>query len=153
MAQQNMAPQQPMMPPAGPPAEMVLRQRERLQLTDDQVKRLEALSKSQRDALKPDRASMLRARADLVEAEDKDNFGQQRSALEKLAKIRIDRMMTMRQAMKETRDILTPEQRDRLPNRPMRGMGGRGGGGMAAMMQPGRGGAPVRRPPANPPAP
>ena len=105
---------QRMLPPAQSPAEMLLRQREHLQLTDDQAKRLEALGKTQRDALKPQRANILRAAADLADAEDKDNFDSQRSALEKMAKIRIDRDIAHRKAMKDAaRDVLTPEQRDR----------------------------------------
>ena len=124
---------------------MLLRQRERLQLTDDQAKRLDALAKTQRDALKPQHSNMLRAEADLADAEDKENFDAQRSALEKMAKIRIDQDMAQRRALKDARDLLTPEQRDLMP-RPMMGGMGRGGPGMrpgfaGGMMQRGGGGA------------
>jgi hypothetical protein len=123
---------------------MLLRQREHLKLTDDQAKRLEALGKTQRDALKPQRSNMLRAAADLADAEEKENFDSQRSALEKMAKIRIDQDIAQRKAMKDARDVLTPEQRDLMPGPMMRGMGRGGRGGRAGfgrgMMQPGRGG-------------
>ena len=121
---------------------MILRQKEHLQLTDDQAKRLEALGKAQSDALKPQRSSMLRAEADLADAEDRENIDAQRSALEKMAKIRIDEDIARRRAMKDARDVLTPEQRDLVPRPSMNGMGrgGRGGGGNG-MMQGGCGGA------------
>jgi Spy/CpxP family protein refolding chaperone len=126
----------PMTPPRSP-AEMLLRQRDGLQLTDDQAKRLEALGASQRDALKPNRANLLRAQADLADAEDRENLDAQRSALEKLSKIRIDREIAQRKSMQDARAVLTPEQRDRLPGLMMRGMrgmrGGRGGFGGGTM--------------------
>jgi Spy/CpxP family protein refolding chaperone len=128
----------PMTPPRSP-AEMLLRQRDRLQLTDDQAKRLEALGASQRDALKPNRASSLRAQADLADAEDRENLDAQRSALEKLSRIRIDREIAQRKSMQDARAVLTPEQRDRLPGLMIGGMrGGRGGLG-GGMMGRGRG--------------
>lgn len=130
-----------MMAPPGSPAEMLLRQREQLELTDDQAKRLETLAKTQKDVLKPNRATMLRAQADLADAEDKANFDAQRSALEKLAKIRIDEDIAHRKAMKDARDVLTQEQRDRMPGMMMRGMGRGMGGGRAGMPgMAGRGG-------------
>jgi P pilus assembly/Cpx signaling pathway, periplasmic inhibitor/zinc-resistance associated protein len=133
----------PMIPPRSP-AEAFLRQRDRLQLTDDQAKRLEALSTSQRDALKPNRANFLRAQADLVDAEDHDNLDAERNALEKLSKLRIDQHISQRKAMMDARAVLTPEQRDRLPGLMARGMSG-GRGGFGGMMQRrgafGRGGA------------
>jgi Spy/CpxP family protein refolding chaperone len=145
---------------------MLLRQRERLQLTDDQAKRLDALAKTQRDALKPQRSNMLRAQADLADAEDKENFDAQRSALEKMAKIRIDQDIAQRRAQKDARDVLTSEQRDLMPGPMIGGMGrgGRGGrpGFGGGMMQGGRGGmfgtaggarrmGPPNGPPAEPP--
>ena len=140
-------------PPPRSPAEMLLRQRERLELTDDQAKHLEALGKTQRDALKPQSANVLRAQADLADAEEHENIDAQRSALEKLAKIRIDEDVAHRRAMKEARDVLTPEQRDRMPS-PMVGGRGRGGMGGGRGMMPGargmggaRGGRPRMGPP------
>jgi Spy/CpxP family protein refolding chaperone len=133
------------MMPARSPAEMLLRQKERLELTDDQAKRLDALSKSQRDALKPQLSSMLRARADLADAEEKENLDGQRSALEKLAKIRVDQDIARRKAMKDARDVLTLEQRDRLPALMNRGAGRGGMRPGAAMGLRGRGGMPGGR--------
>jgi Spy/CpxP family protein refolding chaperone len=133
---------------------MLLSQKEHLQLTDDQAKRLDALGKAQRDALKPQRSNMLRAEADLADAEDRENLDAQRSALEKMAKIRIDEDIARRRAMKDARDVLTVEQRDLVPRAMMNGMGrgGRGGrGGMAGGPGGGRGmrppGGPAVRPP------
>jgi Spy/CpxP family protein refolding chaperone len=129
-----------MSPMPGSPAEMLLRQRERLELTDDQAKRLEALGKTQRDALKPQRSNMLRAQADLADAEERENLDAQRSALEKLAKIRIDEDIAHRKAMKDARDVLTAEQRDRAPGAMMGGRGRGGMGGGRGMMGGARGG-------------
>jgi hypothetical protein len=81
---------------------------------------------------------MLRAQADLVDAEERENLDAQRSALEKLAKIRIDQDIARRKAMKDARDVLTTEQRDRLPKL-MSGPGRPGMRGGRGMMRPGSG--------------
>src|SRR5438477_8223217 len=91
MPANNIMEPHPPMPPAemraapehiGVPAEMLLNQREELDLTADQVKRLEALAKTQRESLRPPRSQMLRAQADLADAEERDNIDAQRAALE-----------------------------------------------------------------------
>lgn len=95
------------------PAARLLGAREELQLTDDQVKRLEALRTSQREALRPPRPARLRAQADLAEAQEKDNIDGERAALEKLAKLRVDEQVAFLKAAKDARDVLTPDQRDK----------------------------------------
>ena len=115
------------------PAGRVLAAKEELSLTDDQVKRLEALRTSQREALRPPTPARLRAMADLAEAREKDNIDGERSALEKLARLRVDEQVAYLRAAKEARDVLTPDQREkvggmlrRMPGGP--GMRGRGPG-------------------------
>jgi len=98
----------------GAPARMLLGQRERLQLTDEQVRRLEALDATQREALRPNEPAMLRVRADLMEAMQRDNIEGARTALDRLSRIRNDQVIAQMRARKESRDVLTAEQRARL---------------------------------------
>jgi Spy/CpxP family protein refolding chaperone len=98
----------------GPPARMILGQRERLQLTEEQVRRLEALAATQREALRPNEPAMLRVRADLMEAMQRDNIEGARTALDRLSRIRNDQVIAQMRARKEARDVLTAEQRTRL---------------------------------------
>ena len=118
----------------GAPARMLLGQRERLQLTDEQVRRLEALDATQREALRPNEPAMLRARADLMEAMQRDNIEGARTALDRLSRIRNDQVIAGMRARKEARDVLTAEQRARIDDmraggmRRMRPAGGPGRG-------------------------
>lgn len=122
------------------PAEAVLRLRERLALTDEQVRRLEALATSQREALRPSGPDLLRARADLLEATSPDiDLDAARAALERLSRLRTDAALARLRARKEVRDVLTAEQRSKLDDLGVSGagrMGPRGrpphmpGGGM-----------------------
>jgi len=101
----------------GGPAARYLAMRDRLALTDEQVKRLEALAATQREALRPNEPAMLRARADLMEATQKDDLTAARAAMERMARLRTDAAMAQLQARKAARDVLTPEQRIRLDER------------------------------------
>ncbi len=142
------------------PAARLLRMREVLSLTDDQVSRLEALARKQQARPTPHAADVLRARADLLQAtEGEIDVGAARAALERMSKLRIDAAVAGLQAAKDARAILTPEQRTRMQGverrmmarfRAMRrggngdrggsGFGGRAGGrGMMPGMLPGMG--------------
>ena len=102
----------------GNPAAMLLRLRTPLQLSDDQVKRLEALQ--QAPAPRTNEADMLRARADLVDATQGDgNIGKARAALDRLSGLRNERLVAGLRQRQEARAILTAEQKTRLDN--MRG--------------------------------
>jgi Spy/CpxP family protein refolding chaperone len=98
----------------GAPAGMILGQRERLQLTDEQVRRLEALATTQREALRPNEPAAMRARADLMEAMQRDNIEGARTALDRISRLRNDQVIAQMRARKEARDVLTAEQRTRL---------------------------------------
>jgi len=115
------------MRPNLPPARAVLALRQQLSLTDDQVKRLEALASAQQTALRPDRAAQLRARADFIDARQKDNLSGQRAALDKLARLRTDAIMARLQARKDVKDVLTSDQREKLQTQFARGMARRRG--------------------------
>ncbi|MBI4540547.1 MAG: Spy/CpxP family protein refolding chaperone [Gemmatimonadetes bacterium] len=101
----------------GNPAEAVLRLREPLALTEEQVKRLEALALSQREGLTPSGPDLLRARADLLEATSPDiDLNAARVALERMSRLRTEAALARLRARKEVRDVLTPEQRSKLDN-------------------------------------
>jgi hypothetical protein len=92
---------------------MLLGLRAQLSLTDDQVKRLEAL----RDAAppKPNTADMLRARADLMEATQGDgNLTAARAALDKMSRLRTEQMLTGLKARQDARAVLTSAQKTKL---------------------------------------
>lgn len=102
------------MAPANP-ARAVLRHREALGLTDEQVKRLEALAQAQEKALQPQGPDRLRALADLWQAASGDvNLDAARAALERLSRLHNDAVLARLRARKEARDVLTPEQRTKL---------------------------------------
>ncbi|HYD54619.1 MAG TPA: Spy/CpxP family protein refolding chaperone [Gemmatimonadaceae bacterium] len=98
----------------GVPARAILAMRDRLALTDDQVRRLEALAATQREALRPNEPAMLRARADLMEATRRDDIPAARAAMERMARARTDLAVAHLQARKSARDVLTAEQRTKL---------------------------------------
>ena len=119
-----------MMGGGGSPAAMLAHMKTMLNLTDDQVKRLDALAVTQKAALQPNAGAMLRAEADLADAgKGEGDLVATRKALEKLAALRVDGAVAHLKAMQDARAILTAEQKEKLPA--MRGgMMGRGGHGM-----------------------
>jgi len=140
--------------PRGNPAAMLLRLRSELQLTDEQVKKLEALQ----DAPAPasNAADLMRTRADLLEATQGDaNLAKARAALDRMSALRNERMIAGLKQRQEVRAVLTSAQKTRLDNlrRQLRGragargqrgprMGGKGigrgqGRGMAGQFGPG----------------
>lgn len=100
---------------AGHPAAMLLRARTQLELTDDQVKRLEALASA--PAPKSNASDMMRARADLLDATQGDgNLAGARAALDKLSRLRNDQLLARIKAQQEVRAVLTPMQRTKVDN-------------------------------------
>lgn len=96
------------------PAEALLRQRERLVLSDDQVKRLEALAQAQRTARPASPGQALRLRADLLDAMAGDGNPQAaRAVLDRISAQRNEQIVLAMRARQEARAVLTPEQRAR----------------------------------------
>jgi Spy/CpxP family protein refolding chaperone len=129
------------------PAAMLLRQRERLALTSEQITRLEALAATQRTALAPPSpAQALRLRADLLDAmQGTGNPQAARAALDKMSAQRNERIVAGLRAQQEARAVLTETQRvqvDDLRRNVMRQFASRGRDGRGAMRGgPARGGA------------
>ncbi len=109
---------------AVPPAAALLRLRTQLELSDEQVQRLEALAATQRSALKPSPSQQMRLRADLMDAMAGDGNPQAaRAALDKLSALQNERVVLAMNARKEARAVLTPAQRTKAEAR--RGPGNR----------------------------
>lgn len=119
--------------PRGNPATMLLRLRAELQLTDEQVKKLEALQDAPRPAANT--ADLLRAQADLLDATQGDgNLSKARAALDRMSALRNERVVAGLKQRQEARAVLTSAQKTRLDNRrsEWRDRGGRRGGGRGA---------------------
>ena len=94
---------------------MLLRARTPLELTDDQVTRLEALQAA--PAPKSNATDMMRAQADLLDATQGDgNLAGARAALDKLSRLRNDQMLARIKTQQEARAVLTPAQRTTVDN-------------------------------------
>jgi Spy/CpxP family protein refolding chaperone len=123
--------------PRGNAAAMLLRLKERLALTDDQVKRLEAQAAA--GAPKANASDMLRARADLMDAMQGDgNLGGARTALDRMSRLRTDRMIAGLKQRQEARAVLTADQKRTLDNLRdgARQRGGRGARGLRGRRGP-----------------
>ena len=101
---------------AGHPAAMLLRARQQLELTEDQVKRLEALASA--PAPKSNASDKMRAQADLLDATQGDgNMAGARAALDKLSRVRNDQLLARIKTQQDVRAVLTPVQRAKIDNR------------------------------------
>jgi Spy/CpxP family protein refolding chaperone len=99
----------------GHPAAMLLRARTQLELTDDQVKRLEVLAAA--PAPKSNASDMMRAQADLLDATQGDgNLAGARAALDKLSRLRNDQVLARIKTQQDVRAVLTPVQRTKVDN-------------------------------------
>lgn len=95
------------------PAAKLLRLRERLNLSDEQVKQLESMNANRAGQL--DRAAMMRARADLVEARRGDgNLDKVKAAYERIARLRTDFQVAQLKARQDARQVLNAEQRSQV---------------------------------------
>jgi Spy/CpxP family protein refolding chaperone len=113
---------------------MLLRMRSQLNLTEDQVKKLEALQNSA--SPKPNASDRLRAQADLMDAMQGDgNLAKARTALDRMSALRNEQMIAALRQRQEVRAVLTTAQKSTLDNlrqqrggkaRRGRGQGGRG---------------------------
>lgn len=94
---------------------MLLRARTQLELTDDQVKRLEALAAA--PAPKSNATDMMRAQADLLDATQGDgNLGGARAALDKLSRLRNDQFLARIKTQQDVRAVLTTAQKAKVDN-------------------------------------
>ncbi|MBL0171669.1 MAG: Spy/CpxP family protein refolding chaperone [Gemmatimonadaceae bacterium] len=97
----------------GGPASNLLRMREQLELTDEQVKKLETLQSIPRP--QRNEADMLRARADLMDATKGDiNLEKARAAFDRMARVRTDEQLAQLKSRQELRGVLNPAQRAKL---------------------------------------
>ena len=139
-------------PRGGGPVGNLLRMRQQLELTDDQVKKLEALQTAPMPQMNP--ADMMRARADLMDATRGDvNLEMARAAFDKMSRLRTDQQLAHLKVRRDVRNVLTSAQRAKVDafqqnmqgrmrgemRGRMRGMGpgGEGMGHRGRMIQPG----------------
>jgi hypothetical protein len=100
---------------SGNPAAQLLRLRQQLNLSDEQVQKLETLAKA--DAPRRNAADALRARADLMEAMQGDgNLAAARAALDKMSRLRNEQVVAGLKQRQEARAILTADQRRIVDN-------------------------------------
>jgi Spy/CpxP family protein refolding chaperone len=99
----------------GNPAAMLLRMRSQLELTDDQVKKLEALQNGAMPRV--NEADQLRARADLMDAMQGDgNLSKARAALDRMSAMRNEQMIAGLKQRQDVRGVLTATQKTKLDN-------------------------------------
>ncbi len=125
----------------GNPAARMLRLRQQLNLTDEQVQKLETLAKA--DAPRRNAADALRARADLMDAMQGDgNLSAARAALDKMSRLRNEQVLAGLKQRQDARAVLTADQRRIVDNarQRLRGAALREG----AMRQRGMRGQPLR---------
>jgi hypothetical protein len=102
----------PMMPSV--PALLICHRR-MLKLSDDQVRRLEAVAEGERKAVAKTAAERLRAAADLVDAINNGiNLDQARAALNRLGQLRTEAVIAHLWAWKESQKILTSGQKEKI---------------------------------------
>lgn len=138
---------------AGSPAALILSQREKLGLTDDQVNRLETL-KASFAATEPQPAALVALRQELAEASKGEaNIAAARTAMNKINEANTNAMIARLEARNQARAVLNADQQAQFDaqeaRRPAAGMmmggmgfGGPGGPGGRGGRGPGRGGEP-----------
>lgn len=120
----------------GHPAALLLRARQALELTDEQVTRLEALQAAPQP--KSNAPDLMRARADLMEAMQGDgNLAGARAALDKMSRARNEALVARLKVRQDVRSVLTPAQKTKVDNM-RRALRGRMGAARAGRM--GKGG-------------
>ena len=100
-------------PRGGGPVGNLLRMRQQLELTDEQVKKLEALQTAPMPQMNP--ADMMRARADLMDATRGDvNLEMARAAFDKMSRLRTDQQLAHLKVRRDVRNVLTSAQRAKV---------------------------------------
>lgn len=129
---------------SGSPATRLLRLRSSLNLTDEQVQRLENLQKAGSPSL--NRAEMLRAQADLLEATRGEvNLAAARKAMDRMSAVRNDQAIAALKARQDARAVLTADQKARYDNMNMNMRQTAGRSGAARTMRGFGPAAPARR--------
>lgn len=106
---------QPMMMAMMEGPRMALRERERLGLSEDQVRELEAVQDRMRQAHRQPMERMRAMHRELAAAmNDELDEAEARAALQRMAEVRTEMGLAMLRARQETRAILTEQQRERL---------------------------------------
>lgn len=95
---------------------MLLAQRDVLELTDDQVQRLEELQEKQKGMMKGMHEGMMAVRGQMRDAMDAESPDMEayRSALEGMADQMVSHHMQRARFQQQVLDVLTPEQREKL---------------------------------------
>jgi Spy/CpxP family protein refolding chaperone len=115
MGQGMDAPADPPMMPSVP--SLLLCHRKELDLSDSQVRKLEAVAAGERQTVLKTVPDRLRAGADLVEALTSGiDLDRTRAALDRMAQLRTEATMAHIWAWKESMAILTSEQKTRITN-------------------------------------
>lgn len=113
-AQDSLTRSQPVYAGAPVPARSILALQEKLQLSDAQLSKLMTLETAQAVSLSRATAAFLRAEADLLDAGRRDDIALYRVALEKRSKVAIDAEIVRLQSEKDSRAVLTADQRATL---------------------------------------
>ena len=130
-----------MMPTGGPGPMMVLRLRDQLELTEEQVRTLETIQQEVRSRMEGTMQAMMathRTAVEALEGADPD-LDAYRRHLEGLADMMVEAHVAMARASLETRRVLTPEQRETLEEHRMQMMEGMMPGMMRNHQEPGSG--------------
>jgi Spy/CpxP family protein refolding chaperone len=125
-----------MMATGGPGAAAILRMRDALDLTDDQVSRLEKIQQDLQTTVQPQMTAMMSTQSGAAQAlrGDSPDFNAYQQSLQAAANIMVQAHVAMARSQVEARNVLTPEQRQKLQTQGgqmMQGtMGTYGWGGM-----------------------
>ena len=121
-----------MMATGGPGPAMLLRMRDALELTDAQVSRLEEIQRGLESTVQPQMTAMMSSHDAARQALEGDapDFDTYQQSLQAAANVMVQTHVSMARAQVAAREVLTPEQLERLETRGsemMQGMmGGRG---------------------------
>lgn len=115
-----------MMATGGPGPAMLLRMRDDLDLTGDQVSRIEEILGELRAGVEPQMSTAMSAHNAAKAALEADpaDFDAYEQSLEAAANVMVQLHVAMARAQVETREVLTPEQRENLSERRMKMMPG-----------------------------
>jgi len=129
-----------MMATGGPGATAILRMREALDLSDDQVSRLEKIREDLQATVGPQMTAMMSTQSAVAQAlqGETPDFNAYQQSLQAAANIMVQTHVAMARSQVDARNVLTPEQRQKLQTQGLRmlhdSMGAYGWGDMGGMM-------------------
>jgi Spy/CpxP family protein refolding chaperone len=105
-----------MMATGGPGATAILRMHDALNLTDDQVKRLEKIQQDLQTTVQPQMAAMMSTQNAAAQAlrGDSPDFNAYQQSLQAAANVMVQAHVAMARSQVEARNVLTTEQRQKL---------------------------------------